>query len=1080
MSPDQRYDEERAGAQRYADSIRYLQRAELDDQGLVIPPWEIAAARETAFDVSAALPVWLRQVSSISRAPSQRSGESAYPTEDLLAGCHGQDMPVYFAIRGTPRAVRLYLGTDDQRDGEGMQALFESQFPGGELWPAAPTERNIDDHRSLAAQLQEMRTFLDQSEHIGVVTGLPTVKAADPAEAEAQIDRVIRGLYGANWLYLVLATPISDSALSAMRMALLGEQLRVEQEEELRGRRERGGQSIAAMYHELLGLQDQLLEACQYEGAWWTQTYLCGGDRPTYQRAKALVRSVFSGDNARIDRIRVLDAPGAGRKAASFSPIQQLRSSGPGPFSIAGWQPHRYETMVPSAQLSALVHLPRREVPGFFIRDMASFDVTSHLPARLPGVVVGEILNLGRPTQTAYRVHLDDLTKHALVVGITGSGKTQTIFRLLTELQQQTPPVPFLAVEPAKREYRRLAGILPPNRPLHVFTVGEEHAGSAPFRLNPFEIRRGVSVSTHINLLKSVFNATFGMWSPLPQVLERAIHEIYQDKGWNAVANDNVRAGLDHDGWHPRAHPTLSDLHHKIDMLVPQLGYEPEIAANIRTALLTRLDSLRVGAKGRMLDTATSIPIETLFHDCTVLELEGIGDDDDKAFVMGLILISIYEAYQAGTLQRSGSLGHLTVIEEAHRLLANVSTARDPEAGDPRGKAVDTFVNMLSEIRAYGEGFVIAEQIPTKLAPEVIKNTALKIVLRLVAGDDRAAVGASMNLDQAQLGQLVTLAPLEAVVHGGGPYGDDRAILIRVWPVQGRALPAVDIRAQWEEFRRNAGLVDLFRSYRTCAVYCAPAAAWCVEARQVAERQSVVEAITRTVLGAVAASAERDETATAAVTKDLILEVLQAIRSEVGGEQRDGSYAFCIVTHALHRLLDDVGATNGWSYAEVESMLELILPVGAELVAGVNLSLQQVASLGEFCRTFRAASELAAPPYAFCDQVCGQPPICLYRSGIRALLADEELEADFVEAGNDPQLITAACEGAALRVLSQPKEHQNAGDRRELRRAALCYLIQKTNHDPSQWPSRTRDWLTRSVLGLDHEPAPDQTPPQQR
>ncbi len=43
---------------------------------------------------------------------------------------------------------------------------------------------------------------------------------------------------------------------------------------------------------------------------------------------------------------------------------------------------------------------------------------------------------------------------------------------------------------------------------------------------------------------------------------------------------------------------------------------------------------------------------------------------------------------------------------------------------------------------------MIAEQIPAKLIPDVIKNTAVKIVHRLPAADDREAVGATMNLSQ--------------------------------------------------------------------------------------------------------------------------------------------------------------------------------------------------------------------------------------------------------------------------------------------------------------------------------------------
>ena len=43
------------------------------------------------------------------------------------------------------------------------------------------------------------------------------------------------------------------------------------------------------------------------------------------------------------------------------------------------------------------------------------------------------------------------------------------------------------------------------------------------------------------------------------------------------------------------------------------------------------------------------------------------------------------------------------------------------------------FADLLAEVRAYGEGLVIAEQIPAKLIPDAIKNTAVKIVHRLPA-----------------------------------------------------------------------------------------------------------------------------------------------------------------------------------------------------------------------------------------------------------------------------------------------------------------------------------------------------------
>jgi uncharacterized protein len=84
---------------------------------------------------------------------------------------------------------------------------------------------------------------------------------------------------------------------------------------------------------------------------------------------------------------------------------------------------------------------------------------------------------------------------------------------------------------------------------------------------------------------------------------------------------------------------------------------------------------------------------------------------------------------------------------------------------------------MLAEIRAYGEGIVIAEQIPAKLVPDVVKNTALKVLHRLPAADDRQVVGAAMNLDEGQSRQVVSLAPGVAAVFADGM---DRPLRIRV------------------------------------------------------------------------------------------------------------------------------------------------------------------------------------------------------------------------------------------------------------------------------------------------------------
>src|SRR5260221_11916547 len=114
---------------------------------------------------------------------------------------------------------------------------------------------------------------------------------------------------------------------------------------------------------------------------------------------------------------------------------------------------------------------------------------------------------------------------------------------------------------------------------------------------------------------------------------------------------------------------------------------------------------------------------------------------------MGLFLARLYEyrrmqaTIDATAKGLSGhKLKHLIVFEEAHRLLQNTSTQVGTESANPRAQAIEAFTNMLSEMRAYVQAVMVAEQIPSKLAPDVLKNTNLKIVHRLIAKDDRESM----------------------------------------------------------------------------------------------------------------------------------------------------------------------------------------------------------------------------------------------------------------------------------------------------------------------------------------------------
>ena len=84
---------------------------------------------------------------------------------------------------------------------------------------------------------------------------------------------------------------------------------------------------------------------------------------------------------------------------------------------------------------------------------------------------------------------------------------------------------------------------------------------------------------------------------------------------------------------------------------------------------------------------------------------------------------------------------------------------------------------MLAEIRTFGQGIIIADQIPTKLASDTIKNTNLKLVHRTVMEEDREAMGHAMNMTPEQVEYLSSLSRGVAAVYA---EGDNRPKLVKM------------------------------------------------------------------------------------------------------------------------------------------------------------------------------------------------------------------------------------------------------------------------------------------------------------
>lgn len=423
----------------------------------------------------------------------------------------------------------------------------------------------------------------------------------------------------------------------------------------------------------------------------------------------------------------------------------------------------RFQYLMGAKAASVLFRFPvsvRGGVPGIAVRQMAPDFEPGPRPEQVP---VGEIQIGTLQRGGLVTVPVKDFTRHALITGFTGSGKTNTVLFLLNQLWMQNK-TPFLVIESAKKEYRALMNV-PGFQDLLVFTCGDET--TSPFRFNPFELLLSVRVEAHIGRLQACFDAALPQFGILPSLIAEALEDVYKDKGWKLTdRNENPQE--------TRLFPTMRDMLRVVIRSVEGRGYSGELRDNLRAASAGRIGSLLRGSRGRMFGCQRSFPAEVIFNRPVILELNDL-NEDDKALTMMFLLMWLREYRETHVAPH---LQHLTVVEEAHNVVSNVASVGNSEvSADTKAKAVAAFSNMLSEVRAYGEGIMISDQSPEKLAPDAMRNTNLQIAHQLRDRRDREAVARAMIMDEEQQNYLGKLRTGEAAFFRTGM---EKATFIRV------------------------------------------------------------------------------------------------------------------------------------------------------------------------------------------------------------------------------------------------------------------------------------------------------------
>jgi DNA helicase HerA-like ATPase len=926
---------------------------------------------------------------------------------DLVIACHNQaQTDLTLILLGKSQRLQIYISLGSEN---ATRTLLEGIFPGISL-------EKVETHilaRLLPAHFQAG----------GVITGIPSQKGSgadrggnegDPTQMplpnappaipnqsvpqnQAPLERVIRGMHGAQWSYVVQAHPRPRTKVIEERMKTIDLLTQITNRSKVQWSAAKNeniqktfvdsgglsetytGDMISYRAQYLIRLLEKQLERLDQgmsAGQWLVRTYFGASSHEDSQRLGSLLLGALSGIDSRPEPLRALPSHPEGSSLENFY------------------------TFLTSPEVGSLLQFPREEVPGYAINDYVYFDSDFHSKDE-DQLALGTILYNGKETIDTYNFSLDSLSKHAVVIGVTGSGKTTTVMNLLDRVVDAQKP--FLVIEPAKTEYRALHSAYAGRTKLHVYTLGNEMV--APFRLNPFEFETddepgSASLLTHIDFLKAVFNAAFPLYAPMPQVLEAALYEIYEDRGWDLTSGINIR--LPESEWSQRhkypIYPTMTDLYYKVEEVTSSLGYHHEVESNVKAALKSRIGSLRLGSKGLMLDTVRGIPMEQLLSVPTILELENIGNDDEKTFIMGLFLARLYEyrrlQAQMGTLP--SGLQHLIVFEEAHRLLKNTSTEVSGESSNPRAQAIEVFTNMLSEVRAYGQGVLVAEQIPSKLAPDVLKNTNMKIVHRLIAQDDRQSIGQTMNLNIEQLTHLGILKPGMAAVFAEGA---DHAYLVQMQNYKRNISPLTE--KGLKQMSQKYTSVKDFQSITDINAYGVPGSGH--DGPDPGIFQAAGKILDSEKSKWIWSNIMLRLVANPVLVLDALLRFSEEIEKEMSYLSQERHLAVLIMSlvRGTSELLQQRGARFGWDYADVEELRTLLTRGLTEYIRTFfqwsseksgqdEPDMKNVEeNLFKFAERYTQVMERQQGPFAGCKHC---PARCLYRTDTQNLLIEKNVK----------------------------------------------------------------------------------------
>jgi energy-coupling factor transporter ATP-binding protein EcfA2 len=291
---------------------------------------------------------------------------------------------------------------------------------------------------------------------------------------------------------------------------------------------------------------------------------------------------------------------------------------------------------------------------------------------------------------------------HFMVVGTSGSGKTETLKSIIHELSEQK--IPSFIVD-FHQDFEDVAdNVLDFNN----------------ITINPLEYNPETPESTMYkvsNILKKIF----ALGVQQEGVLQDAILSAYRDKDID-IKDSSIKEA-----------PTFEDVKTTLEYKMDTLKEERRPTQTIET-LLVRLRPLF--NTGFFTSKKSAVPFKDIFSETTVLKLKNMPTEEVKYAIAEFFINKLkYELYARG---KTDKMILYCIVDEAHRLIDERSPLND----------------LLRESRKYGTGVILSSQRPSDFSDTVLANVGGMIAFQSRLEKDAIFVSKQMGLDFEEIKNL--------------------------------------------------------------------------------------------------------------------------------------------------------------------------------------------------------------------------------------------------------------------------------------------------------------------------------------